>query len=99
MPAPAARFLLLSFLAWVAFPALAQNDEKNEQEKKDDGSFRIFTSARGNKTLRLKVLSRIDDDASHFSVTAAEWVPTDRQLADPLSRIPLGAAPAGSTSL
>ena len=62
MPAPAARFLLLSFLAWVAFPALAQNDEKNEQEKKDDGSFRIFTSARGNKTLRLKVLSRIDDE-------------------------------------
>ena len=62
MPAPAARFLLLAFLAWVAFPALAQNDEKNEQEKKDDGSFRIFTSARGNKTLRLKVLSRIDDE-------------------------------------
>ena len=62
MHAPAARFLLLAFLAWVAFPALAQNDEKNEQEKKDDGSFRIFTSARGNKTLRLKVLSRIDDE-------------------------------------
>ena len=56
----------------------------------------VQATARGCSSTALgdRLLSRIDAAASHFSVTATEWIPTDRQHADPFSRVPLDARPS-----
>ena len=42
------------------------------------------------------LLAAIDAAAARLGGgVAVEWVPTDRQLADPFSRVPLGATPPG----
>ncbi|MBJ06887.1 MAG: hypothetical protein CMO40_07205 [Verrucomicrobiaceae bacterium] len=61
MTAPGFLLLHLALLVGTSFPAFADNED-TKQGTQDGGSFRAFTSARGNKTLRLKVLSRIDDE-------------------------------------
>ncbi len=55
-------------------------------------------AARGCSSTALgnRLLARLDALAdSHAAGVAVEWVPTDRQLADPFSRVLLGAAPPG----
>ena len=66
------RFLaVLLLLAWMATPVPADDKEEEAteekkgeatEEKSDPAEFRTFTSARGDKTLKLKVVARIDDE-------------------------------------
>ncbi len=58
----------------------------------------VQAAARGCSSTALgnRLLARLDALAdSHAAGVAVEWVPTDRQLADPFSRVLLGAAPPG----
>ncbi|MDP7308454.1 MAG: hypothetical protein QF405_12520 [Roseibacillus sp.] len=61
----------LLLLAWMATPAPADDKEEDAaeekkgeatEEKSDPAEFRTFTSTRGDKTLKLKVVARIDDE-------------------------------------
>ncbi len=62
---------VLLLLAWMATPTPAADKEEDAteekkgeatEEKSDPAEFRTFTSTRGDKTLKLKVVARIDDE-------------------------------------
>lgn len=94
------RFLaVLLLLAWMTTPAPAdEKDEDSEEEKKEDPAekkndlkdFHTFTSARGDKTLKLKVLARIDDETYKvenpegkvFNLKAASVSQSDQRFLD-----------------
>ena len=100
MPTSLHRFLaVLLLLVWMGSPAPADEKEedpgKEEQgepaEKKGDPEdFHTFTSARGDKTLRLKVIARIDDETYKvenpegkvFNIKAASVSRSDQRFLD-----------------
>ncbi len=100
MPPALCRFLAVFLLfAWMAAPAPADEKEEGSGEEKkadpaekksDPGEFRTFTSARGDKTLKLKVVARIDDETYKvenpegkvFNIKATSVSPSDQGFLD-----------------
>ncbi len=100
MPPALCRFLTVFLLfAWMAAPAPADEKEEGSGEEKkadpaekksDPGEFRTFTSARGDKTLKLKVVARIDDETYKvenpegkvFNIKATSVSPSDQGFLD-----------------
>lgn len=92
---------VLLLLSWPAPPLFAADDEKDKEKEKEEEqekeaeeadakAFRIFTSARGNKTLKLKILARIDDetykvedpDGKTFNIKTTALSKSDQRFLD-----------------